>query len=85
MESLDNASDRTWALAALGSVIGAYVDREVNKPQVIDNGGGYGIDDQGRMYALGQPTGGYMDPPQRPINTTLVLLILGAAFIASRQ
>lgn len=82
--SLDYSADRTWALAQLGNVIGAYVDREINKPTAIETSGGYGISD-GRMYALGQPTGDAVVQPQQRADSTLLLLILGIAFLASRQ
>jgi hypothetical protein len=80
---LDSAPDDVWALAMLGGVIGSYVDREVNKATVIDGTTGYGLDEYGRMYPLGQPTqAATLPPPQQPVNGMLLLLVLGAVFVA---
>jgi len=81
MYPLDSAPDDVWALSQLGQVINAYVDREINKPTAISGTTGYGIDDSGRMYALGQPLQNAM-PPQQPVNGMLILLVLGAVIIA---
>jgi len=82
-DPLDSAPDDVWALSMLGNVIGAYVDREVNKATVFDGTTGYGMGDDGRMYALGQPAQGAVlpAPPQQP-NIMLILLVLGAVYIA---
>jgi hypothetical protein len=82
-EATDYVKDDVWALSQLGNVINSYVDREVNKATAIDNSTGYGLDDNGRMYALGQPA--YASAPvpaQQPVNSMLLLLVLAAVVIA---
>lgn len=83
MYPLDTAPDDVWALSQLGNVINAYVDREINKPTNISNTTGYGIGDDGRMYALGQPAYTAAPPPQQqPVNGMLLLLVLAAVIIS---
>ena len=83
MYPLDQAPDDVWALSQIGNVINAYVDREINKPTAISGTTGYGIDGDGRMYSLGQPTQ-YAAPPaaQQPVNGMLLLLVLAAVVIS---
>lgn len=77
----DSVKDDVWALSQLGNVINAYVDREVNKATRIEGTTGYGVDEYGRMYALGQPLPPPA-PPQQPVNGMLLLLVLAAVFIS---
>ena len=77
-----------WDLAVLGPAIGAFVDRELNKPVQIDPNSQYGMDGQGRLYTIGQPAGQVVAQTSmggKPVNSQLLLLILIGAFIASRQ
>jgi hypothetical protein len=47
-----------WAQAVAGDAIGAVVDRYRYGPQVLGDGGqAYGVDQNGRMYTLGQTNG----------------------------
>lgn len=75
-----------WALGGLGYAIGAYVDRELNKPTNISANSAYGIDEQGRLYTLGQPAGQVQASVSngKPANPMMLLLILGAVFLATR-
>jgi hypothetical protein len=82
MDNPEKSGMDVWALSQLGNVINAYVDRELNSPQTIANTGSYGIDDRGNLYNLGQPTYGQAPYAKPPINTTLVLLVLAAVFVA---
>lgn len=74
-----------WALSRLGSAIDSYVDRELNKPTVIANSGGFGIDERGELYSLGQPARGAVVTAGRPINPTFLLLILAGVFFAVQK
>jgi hypothetical protein len=76
-----------WALSVLGSAIGAYVDREINKPTVIANSNNYGMDANGNLYTLGQPAGQVAAnvSTTKAANMNVLLLILGIAFLASRS
>jgi hypothetical protein len=47
-----------WGQAVLGTAINAAVDRYVYGPQTLGDGGqAYGVDQNGRMYTLGQTNG----------------------------
>lgn len=77
-----------WALSALGTAIGAYVDREINKPTAIANSGAYGIDERGNLYTLGQPAGQVVSNVSTTgrgvLSPTVLLLILGGLYLASK-
>jgi hypothetical protein len=86
MDDLDTDSGtQTWALSRLGYGIDALIDREINKPTAIANSGAYGIDNQGRIYTVGQPLPAATVAPRQPINTTLVLLVLAAVYLAMNK
>lgn len=75
-----------WALSMLGSAIGAYVDREINKPTAISSTTAYGVDDRGNLYTLGQPAGQVVSnvSTAKGLNGTMLLLILGGLYLASK-
>lgn len=77
----------TWALARLGYAIDAYVDRQLNNPQIItDHSAAYGMDSNGNLYKVGQPTTVQtVSPMAGTPNATMLLLILGVAFLATRH
>lgn len=76
-----------WALSMLGTAIGAYVDREINKPTVISNSNNYGMDANGQLYTLGQPAGQVVanTTTGKPVNTTFLLLIVVGIYLASKH
>ncbi|MGB9107551.1 MAG: hypothetical protein WCC39_02580 [Telluria sp.] len=76
----------TWALSRLGFAIDAYVDRQLNNPQVItDHSAAYGMDSNGNLYKVGQPTTVQTVSPVQSNNSILMLLVLAVAFYASRN
>jgi hypothetical protein len=76
-----------WALSRLGYAIDTYVDRQLSNPQIIqDHSAAYGMDSNGNLYQVGQPTTVQtVKPVAGNSNGMLLLLILGAAFLASRH
>jgi hypothetical protein len=85
MDETTNSTD-TWALSRLGYAIDALVDRQLNNPQVItDHSAAYGMDANGNLYKVGQPTTVQTVSPVKANNSTLLLLVLAVAFYASRN
>jgi hypothetical protein len=57
MDDYDNTNGAgAWFLSRLGNAIDVYVDRQLNSPQVLQNGSGYGVDQNGNLYQVGKPT-----------------------------
>jgi hypothetical protein len=47
-----------WVMARVGNAIDVYTDRALNRPQTIyDPAQAYGMDQNGRIYTLGQTNG----------------------------
>ena len=64
-----------WSSATLGSAIGVYVDRQVNKGmQQLPASTGYGMDERGNLYQLGQAN--TQSVAARSNNNTLLLMLL---------
>lgn len=84
---MDTSNMGAWDLSMLGNAIGQYVDRELNKPTAIASSQNYGIDERGNLYTLGQPAGQVVATTSngKPANTTMLLLILGVAFLAMKH
>lgn len=55
-ETTTNDGAGAWVLSKLGQAIDVYVDRQLNTPQVIQQNSGYGVDQNGNLYQIGQPT-----------------------------
>jgi hypothetical protein len=88
MDETQSGTDAgAWALSRLGYAIDAYVDRQLNTPQVIyDSSAAYGIDGNGQMYKVGQPTTVQtVSPVSGTGGSTMLLLVLALAFMASRH
>lgn len=91
MEETQNSSNwDSWMMARLGFAIDATVDRIVARPTLgYDPAQAYGMDEQGRLYQLGQTnahvsatvnnTGGAV-----ALNPLMLLLIIGAIVVASK-
>lgn len=69
-----------WTLSQLGNVIDAYVDRTINRPQVVyDASQAYGVDQNGNLYQLGKPNmGGQVGGQVSVGGSPLLLLLIGA-------
>lgn len=75
-----------WDLSKLGYAIGVYVDRQLNSPQTISNGQAYGMDSNGNLYKVGQPTTVQtVAPLSSPGGSPLLLIVLALALLASRH
>lgn len=88
MDETSNSTDTgTWALARLGFAIDTYVDRQLNAPQQIyDASQAYGIDSNGQMYKVGQPTTVQtVQPVTGRAGSSMLLVVLAIAFVASRH
>lgn len=87
MDETQSSTDAgTWALSRLGYAIDAYVDRQLNTPQVItDHSAAYGMDSNGNLYKVGQPTTVQTVSPLAGGGSSLLLVILALAFVASRH
>ncbi len=72
-----------WGLARLGFAVDELVQREINKPTAIQNSGGYGVGEDGRMYMLGQPAQS-ASLPRQPVNLPFLLLVLAAVYLATK-
>ena len=76
MENTQQGSDPSaWFSATLGTAIGVYVDRTLNKGLEIPPSTGYGMDDNGNIYTLGQTS---QAPAAARNNNTLLLVMLVA-------
>lgn len=84
----ENQQPDAWALSMLGGAIGAYVDREINKPTAISSTTAYGVDERGNLYTLGQPAGQVTTSVSTGkvlgMSPTMLLLILGGLYLASK-
>jgi hypothetical protein len=76
-----------WVLSRLGFAIDTYVDRQINGPQVIaQTGAPYGIDQNGNLYKVGQPTVVQtVSPMSGAGGSGMLLLVLAIAFVASHH
>lgn len=89
MNETQNSDAGAWFLSRLGYAIDSYVDRTINRPQVVyDASQAYGVDENGNLYRLGQPanygynqTGGTVSVGGNPL--MLVLLVGGLLYLAS--
>lgn len=46
-----------WVASRLGFALDTYIDREINKPQLVyDQSQAYGVADDGTLYNLGRPS-----------------------------
>lgn len=79
-----------WALSRLGFAIDTYVDRQINGPQALANSASYGVDQNGQLYQMGQPTRATVQSIGGPAgalgggNGMLLLLALGAFLMMNR-
>jgi hypothetical protein len=76
-----------WALSKLGYAIDIYTDRQLNTPQVItDHSSAYGMDSNGNLYKVGQPTTVQtVSPVSGAGGSSLLLIVLVLAFVASHH
>jgi len=78
-----------WFLSHLGYAIDSYVDRTLNRPQVVyDASQAYGVDENGNLYQLGRPAnygytqaGGTVSVGGNPL--MLLLLLGGLVYLAT--
>lgn len=81
---MDQSAD-AWTMARLGNAIDSYVDRQLNSPQMMTGQTGYGIDQYGALYPLGQPaTQQQVAAVQARPNYMLLLLIAGGIYLATQ-
>lgn len=88
MDETSNSPDGgAWVLSRLGYAIDTYVDRQINGPQVIaQNSAPYGIDQNGNLYKVGQPTTVQtVQPVTGRAGSSMLLVVLAIAFVASRH
>lgn len=87
MDETTNSNDGgAWVLSRLGFAIDTYVDRQLNRPQAVyDASQAYGIDPNGQMYRVGQPTTVQTVSPISGGSSSMLLVILALAFVASRH
>lgn len=88
MDETTNSPDGgAWVLSRLGFAIDTYVDRQINGPQVIaQTGAPYGIDQNGQLYKVGQPTTVQTVTPMSGAGGSgMLLLVLAIAFVASHH
>jgi hypothetical protein len=58
MDETSNGGMDSWMSARLGNAIDALTDRALNRPQMgSDPAQAYGVDQNGRIYTLGQVNG----------------------------
>lgn len=74
-----------WALARLGNAIDRLVDREINSPQRMSGQAGYGMDEYGNLYKLGENAEQYTPTRPQPINWPLLLLIGGGLYLLTQD
>ena len=79
----DPNSIEAWGMARFGFAVDELVQREINKPTAIQNSGGYGVGEDGRMYMLGQPAQS-ATAPRQPVNMTFLLLVLAGVYLATQ-
>lgn len=85
-ETTNNPDGGAWVLSRLGFAIDTYVDRELNRPQVIaESGSPYGIDQSGNLYKVGQPTTVQTVTPVSGGGGGMLLLVLALAYVASHH
>lgn len=68
-----------WTLSKLGNVIDAYVDRTINRPQVVhDSSAAYGVDSNGNLYNLGQTNNGRstVSVGMNPLTLALIAVVV---------
>lgn len=82
----ENQDGGAWVLSRLGYAIDAYVDRQLSNPQIIqDHSAAYGMDSNGNLYRVGQPTTVQtVAPVAGTISPTLLLLALGVFLLVKR-
>lgn len=88
MDETTNSPDAgAWVLSRLGFAIDSYVDRQLNTPQVIaQSGAPYGIDNNGNLYKVGQPTTVQTVQPMSGMGGGgMLLLVLALAYVASHH
>ena len=86
MDETNSNDGGAWVLSRLGFAIDSYVDRQLNRPQAIyDASQAYGIDPNGQMYKVGQPTTVQTVSPISGGGSSMLLLILALAFVASHH
>lgn len=91
MDETTNSQDGTggvaWLGARLGYAIDVWTDRQINGPQVIaQTGSPYGIDQNGNLYKVGQPTTVQtVSPISGAGGSGMLLLVLAIAFVASHH
>jgi hypothetical protein len=74
-----------WTMSTLGSVINAYVDRTVNRPQVVyDSTQAYGVGEDGQLYYMGQPSRNQQSV-QVGGNPLMMLLLVGALVLMVKK
>jgi hypothetical protein len=75
-----------WTMSTLGSVINAYVDRTVNRPQVVyDSTQAYGVGEDGQLYYMGQPSTRGQQSVQVGGNPLMMLLLVGALVLMVKK
>jgi len=85
-ETSNNNDFSVWAMSHLGFAIDSYVDRRLNDPQVIvQSGAAYGIDGNGQLYQVGQPTSVSTVRPVAGTGSSMLIIVLALAFVASRH
>ena len=63
-----------WLASRAGFAIDTWVDRTVNKPQIVyDASQAYGVSDNGTLYTLGRP-GSNVGAVGGGVNSTLLLI-----------
>jgi hypothetical protein len=66
----------SWLAARVGNAIDAATDRALNRPQLgSDPGQAYGVDQNGRIYTLGQTNGQIQAQVQTGAQTSLGALM----------
>jgi hypothetical protein len=84
---MDQTQDTgAWALSHLGYAIDAYVDRQLSNPQIIqDHSAAYGMDANGNLYKVGQPTTVQTVAPVAGTITPMMLLLAVGVFLLVRK
>lgn len=63
-----------WMMSRLGFALDTYIDREINKPQLVyDQSQAYGVADDGTLYTLGRPAS-RVGAVGGGVNSTLLLV-----------
>jgi hypothetical protein len=74
-----------WTMARLGNALDVLVDRELNSPQRMTANTGYGIDEYGNVYQLGQTGMPYAPTAPKPINWPFLLLVCGGLYMLTKD